>query len=341
MSDTTPADKSLRALMANIQSAASPFRQYLKTLRERFHDNDDGKVADYIPELAIVDPKLFGIAIVTVDGRVFEIGDTKHNFTIQSTSKPFMFGLALEDLGREAVQAKVGVEPTGDPFNSAIKLDEHSHRPHNPMINAGAIATAALISGKDMPERIKRMTEMFSAYAGRPLDIDLAVYISEKLTGHRNRALAYLMLNFGMIGNNIDEILDLYFQQCSIKVNARDLAIMGATLANGGINPVTGKRALNEDYIQDILSVMYTCGMYDYAGRWAYDVGIPAKSGVGGGICGVVPGIMGISVFSPPLDAQGNSVRGIKVCEQVSRDLGLHILAHETARTRLGEMLAG
>ncbi len=319
---------------------ASSFGDYLQSLLDAFRDVTEGSVANYIPELAIVDPNLFGISVVTADGRVIEVGDTDEIFTIQSVSKPFVFGLALSDLGREAVQAKIGVEPTGDPFNSAIELDGHSKRPQNPMVNAGAIATAGLIAGEDMPERIRRMMEMFSAYAGRPLDVDTAVYTSERVTGHRNRALAYLMRHFNMIGSNVDEILDLYFQQCSVKVTARDLAMMGATLANGGINPSTGKCALKAECIQDLLSVMYTCGMYDYAGRWAYDVGIPAKSGVGGGICGVVPGAIGIGVFSPALDAQGHSVRGIKVFEQISRDLGLHILAHDNVRTKLREMLA-
>jgi glutaminase len=206
------------------------------------------------------------------------------------------------------------------------------------MVNAGAIATAGMVAGKDLPERINRVLDMLEAYAGRRLDVDLAVYASEKVTGHRNRSLAHLMLNFGMVDPNIDDILDLYFQQCSILVNAHDLAVMGATLANGGANPLTGVQAIEPRYIQDVLSVMYTCGMYDYAGQWAYDVGLPAKSGVGGGICAVVPGKMGIGIYSPPLDEKGNSVRGVKTCEALSRDFGLHILGSK-AEPRLGEML--
>jgi glutaminase len=249
-----------------------------------------------------------------------------------------MYGLALEDLGREKTLTRVGVEPTGDPFNSIIKLDQDSHRPHNPMVNAGAIATAGLIQGKDLPERVSRMLDVFERYCGQRPEVDIAVYTSEKSTGHRNRALAHLMRNFDMIDERIDDILDLYFQQCSLLVSAQDLAMMGATLANGGVNPLSGAQALQPEYIQDVLSVMYTCGMYDYAGQWAYDVGLPAKSGVGGGICVVVPGVMGIGLFSPRLDAKGNSVRGVKACETMSRDLGLHVLGAGN-KSKLMELL--
>ena len=325
MQNDTPATANLSALLTNIKSAASPFRRYLQEIHARLSPVMDGKVADYIPELAKADPRWFGISVVTLNGARYETGDYEQRFTIQSVSKAFMYGLALEDHGRQKTLSKVGVEPTGDPFNSIIKLDQDSNRPHNPMVNAGAIATAGLIKGKDFPERISRVLDMFERYAGRRLEMDVAVYMSEKATGHRNRALAHLMRNFDMIDERLDEILDLYFQQCSIQVSSRDLALMGATLANGGTNPVTGARAIPAEYVQDVLSVMYTCGMYDYAGQWAYDVGIPAKSGVGGGICAVVPGIMGIGIFSPLLDSKGNCVRGVRACEQMSHDLGLHM----------------
>jgi glutaminase len=249
-----------------------------------------------------------------------------------------MYGLALEDHGREKTLSHVGVEPTGDAFNSIIKLDQNTNRPHNPMVNAGAIATASLIKGADLPAKVGRMLDTFEKYTGRRLEVDIGVYSSEKVTGHRNRALAHLMRNFSMIGDNIDEVLDLYFQQCSLLVNSHDLAVMGATLANQGVNPITGARAIAPEYIQDVLSVMYTCGMYDYAGQWAYDVGIPAKSGVGGGICAVVPGKMGIGVFSPLLDSKGNSVRGVKVCETLSRELGLHLFSAD-AQSAMSKLL--
>ncbi|MEP0834234.1 glutaminase [Microcoleus sp. AS-A8] len=192
------------------------------------------------------------------------------------------------------------------------------------MVNAGAIATADLIKGNGGTERLKRLLDMFRRYTGREHDINVPVFLSERATGHRNRAIAYLMRNFGMISEQIDETLDLYFQHCSMMVNGRDLAMMAATLANGGMNPITQERAIDERYVQDVISVMLTCGMYDYSGEWTYRVGMPAKSGVGGGITAVVPGKLGIGTFSPPLDAKGNSVRGIKVCENLSRDFGLY-----------------
>ena len=316
-------DDQLNSLVQPFKTVSSPLQAYLYELYEKYKPLKDGAVADYIPELAKVDPDLFGICIVTVDGHIFEVGDTEHMFTIQSTSKPFVHGLTLEDSGREFVLSKVGVEPTGDAFN-AIILDETSGRPYNPMVNAGAIATAGLVKGSGPTDKLNRVLEMMSNYCGRDVHVDMSVYTSEKSTGHRNRAIAYLMLNFGMVDDNIDEMLDLYFKQCSVMVNCHDLGVMAATLANNGLNPVTEKRALKSEYIKDVMSVMYTCGMYDYSGEWAYRVGLPAKSGVGGGIVAVVPKLLGIGVFSPRLDARGNSIRGVKVCEDLSKHFGLH-----------------
>ena len=314
----------LQSLASSITAVTSPFRNYLTELYERFQAISEGAVADYIPELALAKPEWFGICVVTQDGQVFEVGECDQLFTIQSISKAFVFGLALEDHGREYVNSKVSVEPTGEAFN-AIVLDEATNRPYNPMVNAGAIATTDLIKGSSSTERLKRMLDMFRRYTGREHDINVPVFLSEKATGYRNRAMSYLMLNFGMVGDKIDETLDLYFQQCSILVNARDLAMMSATLSNGGVNPITQERAIDERYVQDVVSVMLTCGMYDASGEWAYRVGMPAKSGVGGGILAVVPGKLGIGTFSPPLDAKGNSVRGIKVCEALATDFGLHL----------------
>ena len=245
-----------------------------------------------------------------------------------------MFGLALEDHGREHVLSKIGVQPIGEAFNS-ITLDETSNRPFNPMINAGAIAAADLVKGKDFPDRVTRMLEMFRRYCGRRVHVDNSVFASERATGHRNRAIGHLMLNFGMVGDDLEETLELYFQQCSVMVTCRDLAVMGATLANHGVNPITGERAIAADYVKDLLSVMHTCGMYDYAGEWAYRVGIPAKSGVGGGIVAVVPGQVGIGTFSPPLDSKGNSVRGVKVFAEIADRFGLHIFAADNRHDSL------
>src|SRR5437868_4169521 len=228
----------LDLLIGKMKTAAAPLRDVLRELHARYAAVDEGKVADYIPELAKADRKWFGLTICTTDGQVFEVGDHKQLFTIQSISKPFVYGLALEDHGLEKVLSKVGVEPTGEAFN-AIVLDEASNRPFNPMVNAGAIATADLIKGKDFPERVGRLLSMFGKYCGRDVYIDNSVFMSERLTGHRNRAIGHLMLNFGMVGDKIEDSLELYFQQCSMLVNCRDLAMMGATLANGGVNPTT------------------------------------------------------------------------------------------------------
>jgi glutaminase len=330
----------LHSLASSITAVASPFRNYLNDLHEKYRSLNEGTVADYIPELALAKPEWFGVCVVTTEGQVFEVGDCDKLFTIQSISKAFVFGLALEDHGREYVNSKVSVEPTGEAFNSIV-LDEATNRPYNPMVNAGAIATADLIKGENGTERLKRLLEMFKRYTGREHDINVPVFLSEKATGYRNRAMAYLMLNFGMVSDKIDETLDLYFQQCSILVNAKDLAMIAATLANGGVNPVTNERAVDERYVQDIISVMLTCGMYDASGEWAYRIGMPAKSGVGGGILAVVPGKLGIGTFSPPLDAKGNSVRGIKICEDLSKDFGLHLFNVAKSDRDLQEWIAG
>ncbi|NET01408.1 MAG: glutaminase A [Sphaerospermopsis sp. SIO1G2] len=300
------------------------FLEVIKDLHSQYKSLSEGKVANYIPELAKLNPNLFSICIVTVDGEIYEVGDYQQLFTIQSISKVFVYGQALEDHGKDYVLTRVGVEPTGDAFN-AIILDEKSKRPYNPMVNAGAIATTSLIKGNGATEKLNRLLEMYKRYIGRDVFVDISVFTSERSTGHRNRATAHLMLNFGMIDQNIEEALDLYFQQCSVLVTCKDLAVMAATLANKGVNPITKEKAIDSQYIKDILSVMYTCGMYNFAGEWAYKVGIPAKSGVCGGIIAVVPGKMGIGVFSPLLDMRGNSVRGVKVCEELSHRLGLHL----------------
>jgi glutaminase len=313
--------------MKNMGDAAtnlSSFEEFLLGLHSKYKILQDGAVANYIPELAKVNPDLFSICIVTADGRVYEVGDRAHLFTIQSISKVLVYGLALEDRGRDYMLTRVGVEPTGDAFN-AIILDELSKRPYNPMVNAGAIATTSLIKGAGATERLNRLLDMYRRYVGHDVYVDISVFTSERSTGHRNRAMAHLMLNFGMIDAHIEESLDLYFQQCAVMVNCRDLAVMAGTLANRGINPITGERAVDSNYIKDILSVMYTCGMYNFAGEWAYKIGIPAKSGVSGGIIAVIPGKMGIAVFSPLLDSRGNSIRGVKVCEELSQRFGLHL----------------
>lgn len=292
----------------------------LEELYQRFLPLEEGAVAQYIPELSKVDPNLFGIAVVTVDGECFEVGDSRHGFTLQSVSKPFVYGMALESHGRERLLKHVGVEPTGNAFNSIIELERHSHRPYNPMINSGAIAVTSLIEpGAAIEKRWNHILKGFEAYLGHPISYDQAVFESERNTGHRNRAIAYLLRNFGVIGADIEDTLELYFRQCSISVNTMDLALMAATLAGGGVQPLSQTRVLSPESTKDLLSLMFTCGMYDSAGEWAYTVGLPAKSGVSGGILTVVPGRMGIAVYSPRLDSHGHSVRGLHVMSELAR----------------------
>ncbi|NLG55881.1 MAG: glutaminase A [Rhodococcus sp.] len=295
-------------------------------------DSRDGEVAGYIPELAAVPPDSFGICIATVDGHVYERGDTRTPLTIQSISKPFTYALALADRGRAAVADKIDVEPSGEPFNE-ISLDPTTEHPRNPMINAGAITSASLVAGADPAERFERIRAAYSAYAGRELTLNEDVYQSEARTGHRNRAIGYMLRSFDIITDDVDDVLDLYFRQCSIDVTCRDLSLMAATLANNGTNPRTGVEAAEPALVEHVLSVMATCGMYDEAGAWLTEVGMPAKSGVGGGIIAVLPGQVGIAVYSPRLDEHGNSVRGVHSCYELSRNLELHFL-HVTRASR-------
>ena len=303
----------------------SPIQTFLDDLHWRYAGLDQGRVATYIPELARADPSWFGIVVATVDGRIYEVGDTRQPFTIQSISKPLVYGIALEDRGGDRVRQAVGVEPSGEAFNS-ISLEPGSGRPLTPMINAGAIATSSLVGGATPAERLARVLGALSAYAGRPLDIDEGVFESERSTGHRNRAIGRLLRNYDILTEDPESALDLYFRQCSVRIDCRDLALIGATLANGGVHPVSGERAVDAEVVGSILSVMTTCGVYDFIGEWVYRVGMPAKSGVGGGIVAVLPGQLGVGVFSPALDERGNSVRGVRVCEAISRELGLHFL---------------
>lgn len=302
---------------------SSQLGEFIAHLYEKYKEVDEGTVAAYIPELSKANPADFGICLVTVDGQEFSVGDWDKEFTIQSICKPFAFLMALERHGRDRTLAHVGVEPSGDAFNS-VELDPKSTRPYNPMVNAGAIAVASLIKGDSPDVGVSAFVDKLGRAAGRNLRIDDTVCASEAATGYRNRAMAYLMLNFGLIDEHVEHTLHQYFSQCSVLVSCRDLAVMGATLANMGENPLTHEEVFDVQYVKDILAVMFTCGMYDYAGEWAYRVGVPAKSGVGGGVMAVVNRQLGIAVYSPRLDARGNSVRGIKVCTDLANEFGLH-----------------
>jgi glutaminase len=289
----------------------------------------------YKPELAAAERERFSICIVRNNGEVHQAGDHDRPFALQSISKVFVYGLALADHGRDYVLEHVGVEPSGDAFNSII-FDERNNRPYNPMVNAGALVTTDLVRGKDAAEKFERILGTLRSYAGnQSLGVDEDTFKAEMRTADRNHATAYLMR---MISGDVEGILALYLRQCSVQVTCRDLAVMAATLANGGVNPLTGERALPLRHVRAVLSVMHTCGMYDAAGQWAFDIGVPAKSGVSGGILAVVPGKGGIAVFSPGLDAHGNSVRGIRVCQEISERLGLHVFATEAEDALLGPM---
>jgi glutaminase len=300
-------------------------QRYLDQIVAEYAEVTDGALADYIPELTEVDPSGFGLTLSSSDGFLYESGDARTEFTIQSISKPFTYALALDQVGEAAVDAKIGVEPSGEAFNE-ISVDDKTKTPKNPMINAGAIAAVALVPGATPDERFARIRDFYSACAGRPLELDEDVYRSEKATGSRNRAIAYMLDSFGVLADDPDEVLDAYFRQCSLRVTSADLARMGATLARGGVNPQTGRRVTSTRVVQRTLSVMVTCGMYNAAGDWVSAVGMPAKSGVGGGIVAVLPGQLGIGVYSPLLDARGNSVRGVLLCRSLSERLGLHFL---------------
>jgi glutaminase len=309
----------------------------LAELYERHRELDESDVATYYEPgrgyCGLEDTRgthdQFAIAIATTNGETRSIGDDEHPFAMQSISKVFSYALALSDHGRDYVLGRVGVEPSGEAFHS-IELDEHHDRPYNPMVNAGALVTSDLIRGSDGEEKLERILASLRLYSGNDgLTVDESTLEGELAIADRNRAIAYLMRAEGMIEGDVEETLGLYLRQCSIMVDCRDLAMMAATLANGGLSPLSGERCLPRERVRDVLSVMYTCGMYDFAGEWAYEVGLPAKSGVSGGILCVVPDKAGIAVYSPGLDNHANSVRGARVCEEISERLGLHIFATE------------
>ncbi|ASD20844.1 glutaminase A [Cryobacterium zongtaii] len=304
-------------------SRSSDPRTYdLDSLRDRVVSEAGGAVDDSIPQLADADPGLCGIALVLPDGTVRSSAQADVLFSVQSAVKPFLFALALLDTHGEAFD-RIGIEPTGEAFD-AIKLESGTGRPPNPMVNAGALLTAALVDGDDVAARNDRILRGLSAFAGRPLEVDEGIARTEHLLGDRNHALAHLMRSEGTLRVSADDAVEVYARACAVLVDARALAVMGATLACRGVNPVTGERVVPAGIARDVVSVMATCGVYDGSGRWMQSVGIPAKSSVSGAIVLAAPGRLGAAVVSPPLDAQGTSVRGRLVSDRLSVDLGLH-----------------
>lgn len=305
----------------------TPIPEYLHALLDDLRDQDGGANADYISALAEADPDHFGVAIGTIGGRTYSAGARDQEFSIQSISKPFAYAAALEDRGFDEVLAKVGVEPSGEAFNE-LSLEKGTHRPKNPMINAGAITIHQLLVGPDAsgPERVDRIVRFLSELAGRQLSIDDHVFASEMRSADRNLAIAHMLRSYGVLEGDPHDVVAGYIAQCAVNVTVEDLARMGAALAAAGIHPVSERRFIHADVARQTLSVMAAAGMYDAAGSWLTDVGIPAKSGVAGGVLGALPGQVGIGVFSPRLDKYGSSVRGIKVCQRLSKDMGMHLL---------------
>jgi len=308
-----------------------PIGDLLAWIRAEFAGDDHGVVADYIPKLSNADPTMFGLALTGVSGSVYGAGESATPFSIQSISKPFVYALALADAGADEVLARVGVEPSGEAFN-AISLEPTTGRPDNPLINAGAILISSLVSGSGPEERFARILDQLSRCAGRDLVVDDEMFRSEHDTGDRNRALAHLMRAAGSLTMDVEEAVDVYFRQSSVLVTATDLAVMGATLANGGVNPRTGVVVMEQAVAERVLTVMATCGMYDFSGEWLFRVGLPAKSGVSGGLVAVSPSQFGIGMYSPRLDERGNSVRGVHASRAISERFSLHMM-HQVTRS--------
>jgi glutaminase len=300
-------------------------RQVVDLAYERFEGVQDGETAQYIPALAKADPDRFGIAVVTTSGQVVARGDTDHVFAIMSAAKPFTLALLLQQQGREVVLERIGVEPTGLPFNSLSGVERAKHQPLNPMVNAGAITAVSLLQTKDPEHRWPMLLDHYGKFAGQPLEMMTDVYESVSTSNFRNRGLINLLMSEKWLAASPVQTLDVYNRQSCVGVTARQLAVMGATLANAGVNPLSGERVLDEDLVDEVLSVMLLSGFYDESGRWAYNAGLPAKSGVGGGIVAVVPGEMAVVGYSPRLSPAGNSVRAMRAIEMISSELGLSI----------------
>jgi glutaminase len=312
------------------QLSAAEIKAALTEAHGNYRENKDGKNADYIPYLAQVPSGLFGVAVVTADGQVFETGDVRTAFAIESISKVFNLALVMEQIGPVALRQKIGADPTGEPFNSVMAIELHRGKPLNPFVNAGAMATVSLVQAASAEDRWQEMISTMGRFAGRELTVNQEVYTSESKTNQHNRGIAWLLDSYGYMYSEVSSALDLYTRGCSVEITAADLAAMGATLATGGVNPVTGERVISQANVAKILAEMTMNGLYDSTGDWQYKVGLPGKSGVGGGILAVCPGRLAIGAFAPPLDTFGNSVRGQLAAQHLSETLGLNIyVAHD------------
>jgi glutaminase len=298
----------------------------------RFRTNTEGEVANYIPALASVPPDLFGICIASITGRMFSVGDTEFEFSIQSVSKPFVFALVCQALGAEEARQKLGANSTGLTFNSVMAIELHRERTVNPLVNAGAIATTSLVPGSSFEEKWHFVQDGLSRFAGRRLALNIEIYESEASSNQRNQSLAWLLESYGRIYSDPVVATDLYTRQCSLNVTAVDLAVMGATLSNGGVNPLTKDHVIDPTVSRRVLAVMATAGLYETSGDWLFDCGLPGKSGVGGGIVTISPGKGGMGTFAPRLDEAGNSVKGQLVARYLSERLGLNLFASKPAK---------
>jgi glutaminase len=336
MHEPTPRKSDPTGGEAYVSTGSLPSREevraLVKTAHQRFAAETGGKIADYIPALAEAEPAHFGICVANTRGESFAVGDVDHAFSIQSVSKPFVFGLVCEAFGPDEAERRLGVDATGQPFNSVMAVELRADRTTNPMVNSGAIATTSLVAGASAEDRWGRVHEGLSRFAGRPLDLDEGVYASEAATNERNAGIARLLRSYGRVYCDPDEATDVYTRQCSLLVNARDLATMGATLAGGGVNPVTGERVVSAGTCRRVLAVMATAGLYEHSGHWLFDVGLPGKSGVSGGIVTVAPGKGALATYSPPLNDAGNSVRGLLATRFLSERLGLNLFASAPGR---------
>jgi glutaminase len=301
--------------------SASVINSAIQDAYNKYKTLEEGKNADYIPALAKVPSKLYGIALVTVDGKTYTTGDVDYQFSIQSISKVFTMANVIQDQGEKQIENSVGVDATGQAFNSIVAIEQYKGKEMNPLVNAGAIATTSMVRGMTPDEKWNQIIGTYSDFAGRPLEVNQEVYKSESDTNQRNQAIAMLMKAYEILKDDPETATDLYTRQCSVNVNAKDLATMAATLANGGLNPVTGKKVIDQKHVKSILAVMTTAGLYDDSGKWLFQTGLPGKSGVGGGIIAVAPGKFGIAVFSPPLDKAGNSVRAQKAITDIVASL--------------------
>lgn len=296
-----------------------------------FHDVDEGACSDVYPALAEADPASFAVSVTSVSGEQYAVGDSATQFTLMSVSKPFVLALVCQAIGAEYVREQVGVNATGQPFNSIAAVELAAHGRTNPMVNSGALATTSLVPGHELEARWDFIVDGLSRFAGRRLAVDNSVLASARATNGRNRAIGRLLHTLGALDGDPDEVVELYTRQCSLAIDVTDLSTMGATLSNGGVNPVTGGIVVSPPICHDVLAVMATAGMYDTSGEWLWRVGLPGKSGISGGIVTVSPGKGGLGTFSPPLDPAGNSVRGQLVSEYLARSLGLDVFATKPA----------